>query len=258
MTIKNLELLKSISDIFYGTTSLPITVLSEFGEIIYELTPTFSINKLINTEEIISKLEPHIFEEKNKEVEFIHLSNGGKLALSFIHHSNLFHNYFIIGPYKESKNSNLSFTTNENYIYKTQLCVQYSLKILLSIIEDKLNQTPSHHLLPLNLNIKKAISYIEINYENDITIDSISNELNINKCYFCTLFKKETGTTFSSYLNKIRIDKSKELLKNSNLSILDIAITVGFNNQNYFAMAFKKELGLTPLKYRKYNSIIKS
>ena len=62
--------------------------------------------------------------------------------------------------------------------------------------------------------------------------------LNINKCYFCSVFKKETGSTFINYLNNYKIEKSKELLKNPNISLLDVSLSVGYNNQSYFDPTF--------------------
>ena len=52
-------------------------------------------------------------------------------------------------------------------------------------------------------------------------------------------------------MNEVRVEKSKELLREGNLSTLSIALSVGFNNQNYFNMTFKKLTGMTPLQYRK-------
>ena len=83
------------------------------------------------------------------------------------------------------------------------------------------------------------------------TLDDLCRHLNISKCYFCTLFKKETGKTCSEFINDFRIKRSKELLANNQLSILEVALSVGFNNQNYYTMIFKKQTGFTPLQYRK-------
>ncbi|MDU7963827.1 MAG: helix-turn-helix transcriptional regulator [Clostridium perfringens] len=72
----------------------------------------------------------------------------------------------------------------------------------------------------------------------------------MNKSYFCNLFKSETGQTFINFLNNYRIEKSKNLLKDLDLSLLDIAHKVGFSNQSYYCTVFKKFTNLTPLKYR--------
>ncbi len=88
-------------------------------------------------------------------------------------------------------------------------------------------------------------------YNKNITLDDVANYLDINKSYFCTLLKKEAGKTFTQVLNSIRIEKSKSLLLEGNSSTLDIALAVGFNNQNYYNIDFKKITGMTPLEFRK-------
>ncbi|NLW22946.1 MAG: helix-turn-helix transcriptional regulator [Tissierellia bacterium] len=99
--------------------------------------------------------------------------------------------------------------------------------------------------------IRKTIDYMKVNYHKPLTLENIADCLGINKCYFCHLFKKEVGKNYSQFLNEIRIEKSKELLTDTDMSILDIALAVGYNNQSYYNMAFKKIVGITPLKYRK-------
>lgn len=100
--------------------------------------------------------------------------------------------------------------------------------------------------------IDKAIKEMDSNYSEPITLGEMADYLGLNKCYFCDLFKKETGKTYSQVLNEIRIKKSLELLANTNMTILEIALSVGYNNQNYYNMAFKKIMGTTPLKYRNH------
>lgn len=101
-----------------------------------------------------------------------------------------------------------------------------------------------------NYHINKAIKEMNINYNDSLTLESMANYLGLNKCYFCDLFKKETGKTYSQVLNEIRVEKSLELLINTNMTILEIALSVGYNNQNYYNMAFKRIMGTTPFKYR--------
>ena len=64
------------------------------------------------------------------------------------------------------------------------------------------------------------------------------------------MFKKETGQTFINYLNNYKIERSKDLLKNTNMTLLDISLEVGFNNQSYYSTIFKKYTNMTPLEYR--------
>ena len=64
------------------------------------------------------------------------------------------------------------------------------------------------------------------------------------------MFKMETGQTFINYLNNYKIEKSKNLLENTNMTLLDISLEVGFNNQSYYSTIFKKYTNMTPLEYR--------
>ena len=70
------------------------------------------------------------------------------------------------------------------------------------------------------------------------------------KSYFCKLFKSETGYTFTNFLNIFRVEKSKTLLNTTDMSLLDIAIGVGFNSQSYYSSVFKKITNKTPLEYK--------
>ena len=74
--------------------------------------------------------------------------------------------------------------------------------------------------------------------------------MELNPSYFSTLFKQSCGSSFKEYLNSIRIEESKKLLAATDRSILDIALSIGFEDQSYFTKVFKKYTGLTPKQYR--------
>lgn len=98
--------------------------------------------------------------------------------------------------------------------------------------------------------IKKSLNYINNNYMLNIALDSVANYVHLNTSYFSTLFKKEIGMGFTDYLNRVRIEQSKKLLKNRDNSILDVALAVGFEDQSYYSKVFKKLTGITPKKYK--------
>lgn len=98
--------------------------------------------------------------------------------------------------------------------------------------------------------IHKATLYIRQHYAEKITLDRISQMVYLSPAYFSRVFKKEMGVTFSSFLNNVRIDKSRALLQNNDLKIVDIALMVGFESQSYFTKVFKKITGVSPLQYR--------
>lgn len=97
---------------------------------------------------------------------------------------------------------------------------------------------------------KRATQYIKDNYQMPLTLEMAAGQMMLNPSYFSTLFKQTTGSSFKDYLNYIRIEESKKLLTNTNGTILDIALTVGFENQSYFTKVFRKYTGITPKQYR--------
>lgn len=98
--------------------------------------------------------------------------------------------------------------------------------------------------------IKKAIQYISVNFANPLTLENVAEHVHLNPAYFSTVFKQSTGTAFKEYLNMVRIEESKRLLSNTDYSLIDIAIAVGYDNQSYFSKVFKKHTGLTPKQFR--------
>lgn len=98
---------------------------------------------------------------------------------------------------------------------------------------------------------KKILLFIEENYNTHITLETISSHIGFSQEHFCRFFKKNFRLSFFTYLNKMRIMKAEYLLLNTSLKIIDIAFESGFEDANYFATVFKKEIGLTPSAYRK-------
>ena len=98
--------------------------------------------------------------------------------------------------------------------------------------------------------IKNAQDYIAANYSKDIILDDVSKELQISPYYFSKLFKKRTGSNFIEYLTNVRIERAKELLRNTNKSMKEICLEVGYSDANYFSRTFKKNVGVTPSEYK--------
>ncbi|MDF3000394.1 MAG: AraC family transcriptional regulator [Bacillota bacterium] len=99
--------------------------------------------------------------------------------------------------------------------------------------------------------IRLAILDVNENYKNKISLKTVANRLHTNPSYLSMLFKQEMGITFTDYLNQIRINKSCELLANTNLNLIDVSLQAGFDDQSYFSKVFKKLKGVTPKNYRK-------
>ncbi|MEG0911980.1 MAG: helix-turn-helix domain-containing protein [Oscillospiraceae bacterium] len=100
---------------------------------------------------------------------------------------------------------------------------------------------------------KTAIAAMQIvnqRYMDNLTLDDIAAELNFSMFYLSKLFKKQTGTTFTDYLTKCRIEKAKEFLLEGKMSVKEIAFATGYNSQGYFSKIFRKYTGVSPSEYK--------
>ena len=98
--------------------------------------------------------------------------------------------------------------------------------------------------------VYKVIEYIKSNYRRHMSLEDIAASTYLSKTYLSSLFKKETGYSISEYINIVRIERSKSLLMEENMSIIEIANLCGFEDQSYFTKVFKHIVGITPKKYR--------
>ena len=104
----------------------------------------------------------------------------------------------------------------------------------------------------LNPIFAKAISYIEDNFPKELSREEIAAKLDISPQYLSTLFKEECGLQLKEFINRCRIERSLEFIKdNPSLPVKDLAESVGMNDQNYFCRLFKKHTGKTPTDFKK-------
>jgi AraC-like DNA-binding protein/ligand-binding sensor protein len=141
---------------------------------------------------------------------------------------------------------NYKFITELSKIDGIEELSYWTLKVLDRFMGNVFNLASSKNLEI----IKRAVNYINNNYKKNISLECISTYVHLNSSYFSTLFKKETGMRFSDYLNKVRIEESKKLLKDISNSILEVSLEVGFEDQSYYSKVFKKVTGMTPREYR--------
>ncbi|WP_125588227.1 response regulator transcription factor [Companilactobacillus jidongensis] len=120
--------------------------------------------------------------------------------------------------------------------------------LLTSMIDMLLDQQNQNDFM--SLNVQKTIEIVNREYQDDINLSLISERLQLNTNYLGQLFKKEIGESFASYLNHYRIRKAKELLSDSQRSVADIALDVGYVNTGYFFKNFRKISGLSPKEFR--------
>ena len=102
--------------------------------------------------------------------------------------------------------------------------------------------------------IREAVYYIHQNYHQNISVEKVALHVDKSNNYFSYLFKKEMGMSFVEYLNRIRIDKAKELLNTSTYKTYEISELVGFSDYKYFSSVFKKVEGVSPTQYKNNKS----
>ncbi|MCM3781803.1 response regulator [Neobacillus mesonae] len=100
------------------------------------------------------------------------------------------------------------------------------------------------------MEVLEACRYISLHLERRITLDEVGKHLHLNTSYFSRLFKKETGSTFIEYVTLQKMERAKELLAQTMLTVGEISERLGYDNQSYFIKTFKAHEELTPIEYR--------
>ncbi len=99
--------------------------------------------------------------------------------------------------------------------------------------------------------IQKALSYMDENYTEEITLKEIAEYMSFSPVYFHNVFKDYMGITPHAYIEKKRIDAAKDYLLTGELSLEEIAVRCGFKSHSYFAYCFKRSEGISPTAFRK-------
>lgn len=117
-------------------------------------------------------------------------------------------------------------------------------------IEEFITQIASGRQKRVNAVVHKADEFMCENFDKDIALEDIARAVNLSPFYFSRFYKEETGVNFIERLTGIRMDKAKELLADTTLSIKDVARMVGYTDPNYFSKLFKKVVGTTATEYK--------
>ena len=139
---------------------------------------------------------------------------------------------------------------NTSDAFSSQLLVNGTYE-LCTIIYDALKNYDVAPNKGYSGDIDKVLVYLNENFKDDVSLETAADICHMNKSYFSRYFKKVTGIGFSRYLTALRIKEASLLLKNTNMSIGEIAEKSGFESQQHFCYIFKKETGLSAGEYRK-------
>ncbi len=127
--------------------------------------------------------------------------------------------------------------------------------IIESYIKLLLREKPTNNsATSKNTLILDLIRFCDDNIDTGIDYKILSEVFHYNEKYLGRIFKKETGTSIRMYICKKRIERAAELLKTTNINVLEIALRTGFENVNYFNRRFKEFMGITPTEYRRNNN----
>lgn len=135
--------------------------------------------------------------------------------------------------------------TNEQYSSFIRL-----LKVFADHISLVSNQILVREENTENPMITRAKSYIEENQAEDLSLTTVARSVNTSTFYFCKMFKKATGLTFTEYLGRVRVEKAKALLLSPHARVSEVAFEVGFQSLSQFNRVFKRIAGLSPSEYR--------
>lgn len=145
----------------------------------------------------------------------------------------------------------------KHYVVKNDLLDELPL-ILEKIVSENAESENQSDLNNDDANIENCAyviqdieKYIEENLDKKLSLTDISESIHMNKSYISRMFKEKAGENLSDYINKRKIEKAKQLIKNNELRMYEIALNVGMEDTAYFSRVFKKYEGISPSEYQK-------
>lgn len=199
------------------------------------------------TEEISDNWDKLFIELKRGLIDYLAFEDGIRSFLSGI--QNLYKK--LIHEEEENEIARL----NSIYTYTDIDEFEDALMELILHIHRTVNDEPDDTLNKQK--VKQALDYIEKNFDKDINMAVVSNEISMNYSLFSFAFKQYTGKNFVTYLRDLRIKKAQELLADTDMKIIDISQVIGYDNEKHFMKVFKSVCGVSPSEYRKNMTNIK-
>jgi two-component system response regulator YesN len=121
--------------------------------------------------------------------------------------------------------------------------------VISNLIDVQYNKIKNVNKIKLKL-FEEVKNFIKENIATELELEKVASNFSLSVYYFSRTFKEVTGTNFSDYINKCRIDIAKELLSNGEMNVKEVCYKVGYNDPNYFSKVFKKYEGVSPVNYK--------
>jgi AraC-like DNA-binding protein len=187
--------------------------------------------------------------------QFFEATTGMAMSRFFFEHSGVFE----LGETAQAIIKNLLFSAMDEYqkqLPNHQTIIMMKItELLLNVARFKADKRVFYNSAksqsPKHLKIDEIAEYIQLNCDKVSSLDEISRKFYVSKGYLCRIFKEVTGFTVQDYINIHRIQKSQELLKESKMSMAQIAGSVGYKSLTNFERMFHRYTETSPLKYRK-------
>lgn len=201
----------------------------------------------------INCVNPHRYETPSgKNWEFLWLHFYGINAAGYYEDFSVSHmpvlqvyNSFVI----ENSLQRILSVHQKKTVYAEIITANLITNIITELFIQIQRGTNHHSFLPDFIN--DTVSYIQSQYAEALSLDIIANKMSISKFHLSREFTRYMGTSINQYIISCRITHAKELLRESSLSVEEIAHNIGLNYTSHFIQLFKKREGVTPLEYRK-------
>lgn len=210
---------------------------NSFEDYIQSFEKAFQSGEIEALNAVFIEIDTYIDQSK-----YIELSQIRYLLSSMIYVAN-----FYIDKYGYSK-SVLWETEEQQYDLMQNINRKEDFLVFLEEFEEKLASVIDEQ--DDNYIVRKVKKYVKQHYTEGIILKDLSSEFGVTNTYLSMLFKKETGETLKDYLTALKINKAKELLRETNEQVAEISKEIGYDNEHYFSRIFKQKTGMTPTQYR--------
>lgn len=147
----------------------------------------------------------------------------------------------------------------EDYLLKHDLEPESLTKVLNQVRERlesqknsrRLNVSDAMYSRPYRKEIQEALAYIRVHFAEDLSVAALSKVLNFSPNYLSNLFRSETGVRMVEYVNRLRMESARSLLRDTELRVCEVAERVGFKDVSYFCKVFKETTGTTVSEFRR-------
>lgn len=148
----------------------------------------------------------------------------------------------------------IAYAMSDSYIQSVEDCtcfqeIDYLYQKALRAFTEAVARKGKRHYSTV---IEGVIHYIHIHLHEKITLEMVSEQASLSPCYLSRLFKQETGVSIVDYIQRERVEAARNMLIYSEYSVSAISEYLHFSTQSYFIKIFRKYMGMTPARYRKY------